>query len=71
MTKLHTHFICLFLLFQMARAGLVHHDRSRLKRELQEAQDEWKHLNRHVRVLNKVTKFVRNISICFYLDPVS
>ena len=38
----------------MARAGLVHHDRTRLKRELEAAQDEWKHLLRHVHVLDKV-----------------
>ena len=50
----------------MAHAGLVPHERSRLKRELQEAQDEWKHVNRHVHVLDRVSlKFSKKISICF------
>ena len=39
----------------MARAGLVHHERTRLKTELQQAEDEWKLLNRNVNSLKKVT----------------
>ena len=38
----------------MARASLVHHDRTCLKKELQQAEDEWKLLNRNVNSLKQV-----------------
>ena len=38
----------------MARAGLVHHDRSHLKKELQDAEDEWRLLQRRVKTIDKV-----------------
>ena len=49
----------------MARAGLVHYERSWLKREFQEGQEEWKHLNRHLHVLNKVSFKLGKISSFF------
>ena len=39
----------------MARAGLLHHDRTRLKKELQVAEQEWQMLHKHVSAITKVS----------------
>ena len=38
----------------MACAGMVHHDRSHLKKELEDAEGEWKLLHRRVKTIDQV-----------------
>ena len=48
----------------MARAGLEHHDRTRLKKELEFAEHEWEMLCKHVSAINKVST-VQWMYFCF------
>ena len=45
---------------------MVHHDRSRLKKELEKAESEWKLLNKHAAAINKVGTVARKY---FYVLP--
>ena len=53
----------------MARAGLIHQDRTRLKEILERAKKDWRDLNKAVRQIKKVC--VLDVSfVCSDLDKL-